>query len=249
MADHAVHRWDRWIPVSDVPGYEDWPGYQVNPGLGLVRSMDRTLPDGRRRKGKILKQTINSHGYPKVTLRGGQRSRTVRVHVLVMAATDGPCPPGLEIAHGPRGQACPARHNLRYTTHGGNEGDKAWWSGQGIRHEPGHDTDMRTRQDTGTRGHDRRQDGGQEGRHDRGQGNERTGGTGEHDRLETGSKNRAGRKRVSQKDRESPDRPRVAPERPRGATNAPRRVYGPKRGLTWDVGLPQPRNCPRSGAV
>ena len=103
-----------------VPG---WPSYEVA-ASGKVRSIDRILPDGRRCGGQVLTPTVNSHGYPVVTLRDGKRRRTAQVHVLVMTEFEGPCPEGMEIAHGAAGQQCPALWNLRYATHSENEQDK-----------------------------------------------------------------------------------------------------------------------------
>ena len=115
--------------VIDVPGWH-WP-YEVEVNEGRVRSLPRQTRAGLR-GGVELRPSPDGHGYPRVTLRDGPRMKTAKVHVLVMLLTEGPCPPGLEIAHGRLGQGFAGRRNLRYTDHGDNERDKTRWMGRGI---------------------------------------------------------------------------------------------------------------------
>lgn len=70
----------------DIPDYEGY--YQIN-GLGEVRSIDRWVfhPLYPNKtcfvKGKVLKQSIDNHGYLKVGLSKNNILRNIRVHVLL----------------------------------------------------------------------------------------------------------------------------------------------------------------------
>lgn len=86
---------ERWLPVV---GYEGL--YEVS-DQGRVRSLDRLVPHGRggtmrRRKGQVLKPGLSSAGYETVTL--GKRG-SHGIHVLMLTAFVGPCPPGHECRH------------------------------------------------------------------------------------------------------------------------------------------------------
>lgn len=65
---------------KDVKGYEGI--YQVS-DLGRVRSLDRIISDGRKLKGKILKNCNDTHGYLFVVLSKNGKIKTIRVHKLV----------------------------------------------------------------------------------------------------------------------------------------------------------------------
>ena len=111
-----------WKPI---PGYK---GYEVS-NLGRVRSLDRYLPDGRRRKGTVLRASIDTGGYPTVTL--GHRGQH-RVHRIVMLAFCGPVPEGKEVCHLDGNRQNNAIPNLRYDTRLNNIKDAvrhgtAWW--------------------------------------------------------------------------------------------------------------------------
>lgn len=102
-----------------VPGFE---GYEVS-DLGRVRSLDREIR-GRFYPGQVLSQTLDPKGYPVVTIGSRGSSRTpARVHVLVMLAFVGPCPPGLEVLHADDVKANNVLGNLRYGTRTSNQHD------------------------------------------------------------------------------------------------------------------------------
>jgi hypothetical protein len=94
-----------YLRNSDVPA-EVWQAigwgfssYEAS-SHGRIRSVDRTLPGGRRCKGMVLKLRISNRGYLLVNLRddnGAVQTRTV--HTLVMLAFAGPPPKGLETRH------------------------------------------------------------------------------------------------------------------------------------------------------
>lgn len=117
MTDNAS---ERWLPVV---GYEGL--YEVS-DRGQVRSLDRQIvvqmpggyktasgPTVRRYRGKTLKWWIRTDGYPEVTLSRAGVQTDFRVHILVLEAFVGPCPPGQEARHGPAGAGDPSLANLR----------------------------------------------------------------------------------------------------------------------------------------
>jgi len=94
-------------------------GYRVS-SLGRVRSVPRTLSDGRQHGGQVLEPYPDDDGYLCVKIRG----ETVRVHHLVLEAFHGPRPYGLEGCHGPGGSQDNRAEVLRWDTHRENERDK-----------------------------------------------------------------------------------------------------------------------------
>jgi predicted XRE-type DNA-binding protein len=74
---------------KDIPGKEG--RYQVS-NLGNVRSLTHTAPHGRYpgktrvMKGRVLKQSIASTGYPVVAYRSDGNHHKLEVHALVAAA-------------------------------------------------------------------------------------------------------------------------------------------------------------------
>lgn len=64
----------------DCVGFEGF--YQVS-NLGRIRSLDRVLSDGRKRKGQMMRTRIGAKGYVKVGLRDGVQQHTFNVHRLV----------------------------------------------------------------------------------------------------------------------------------------------------------------------
>ncbi len=96
-------RVELWLPVV---GWEDL--YSVS-DYGNVWS--------HHGQGQILKPTVDSRGYLKVSLSRNSKITTARVHTLVLTAFDKPCPPGLECCHGVFGQQDNHLYNLRWDTH------------------------------------------------------------------------------------------------------------------------------------
>jgi len=131
MNDSAC-RGERWLPVI---GYEGL--YEVS-DLGRVRSLDRDvvvmMPGGRgtangrtvrHYRGKVLRHTASSNGYPEVGLCRNGKNENRLVHLLVLEAFVGPCPPGQEARHGPPGDKTDARLvNLCYGTRKENFADR-----------------------------------------------------------------------------------------------------------------------------
>lgn len=89
----------------NIPG---WEGLYVVSNLGRVRSLDRTIVkkvsrNGRmatiQRKGRIISQSLDSHGYSMLNLCAGGKRRAALVHHLVLIAFVGPKPEGMECRH------------------------------------------------------------------------------------------------------------------------------------------------------
>jgi hypothetical protein len=97
----------------DIPGHQ---GYQVS-SRGKVRSVDRVVVRSngvqRRHKGQVLKQSLSTYGYPKVTL---GRHTQEKVHNLVLLAFRGPCPEGMQACHFNDEKTDNCLENLRWDT-------------------------------------------------------------------------------------------------------------------------------------
>ena len=109
---------EQWKPVY---GYEGI--YEVS-SHGRVRSLDRTVTysDGRvrRYKGKVLRATLSSGGYPCVSLYSQGKEKRRYVHSLVAEAFIGTRPKGMEVCHNDGDPANNRLDNLRYDTHSDN---------------------------------------------------------------------------------------------------------------------------------
>lgn len=95
-----------------IPGHK---GYQAS-SLGRVRSVPRTLSDGRKAGGRVLKQQPDKDGYLTVKLRG----KRLRVNVAVQLAYAGP--PEVRHMDGDRTNNRP--ENLAWGSRVENEQDK-----------------------------------------------------------------------------------------------------------------------------
>lgn len=114
---------ERW---RAVPGHK---GYEAS-SLGNVRSVPRTLRDGRAAGGVVLAQQPDRDGYPTVKL-AGRRVRVARVVQLAFAG-----PPEVRHLDGNRSNSRP--ENLAWGSRVENEQDKRRgkekdWSGRGDR--------------------------------------------------------------------------------------------------------------------
>jgi hypothetical protein len=119
-------------PVKPVAGYEN--SYVVSSD-GKVWSVDRYDRRGRFWAGQPLKQTINSVGYPVVTLWKDNQGKTIGVHILVLTMFEGPCPDGLEALHEDDVKTHNDIGNLSWGTRGQNLRD-AYRNGNMPRYRP-----------------------------------------------------------------------------------------------------------------
>ena len=113
---------ERWLPVVG------WEGLYEVSSWGRVRSLDRDIPrpDGsvQRRKGRLMRASINSKGYQHLSLHRNGGSTTRNVHTLVAEAFIGPRPENLQVRHGQGGQLDNRPENLCYGTDVENKADK-----------------------------------------------------------------------------------------------------------------------------
>jgi hypothetical protein len=103
-----------------IPGFE---GLYEASSFGSIRSLVDN--HGRLRAVPKLRAVVKEKdGYLRVALfRAGKRVRR-HVHLLVCASFKGPCPLGLECAHGDGNRANPAADNLEWKTRKENHADK-----------------------------------------------------------------------------------------------------------------------------
>lgn len=111
-----------------IPGF---PGYEASTH-GRFRSLDRTLPSGRRVKGQMLSTRTQNRGYRLVDLRDEQgRKVTQTVHTAMLKTFAKQCPPGQEARHlddNPQHNFWdkdPEKTNLAWGTKAQNRADRA----------------------------------------------------------------------------------------------------------------------------
>lgn len=119
MAEYSNTPIEEWRPIPGHPGYEA-------SSLGNVRGVDRTLSDGRRWRGLIMRQKVSRYGYMVIALAmGGGRYRHAGVHNLVLETFVGPRPTAEhEAAHFDGDPANNRLDNLRWATPAENAGDR-----------------------------------------------------------------------------------------------------------------------------
>lgn len=110
---------EAWKPV--------YPARYEASSLGRIRSVDRVGADGRRWRGKVLKQAWWER-YWHVCLSFDGRKKFGKAHVLVAKAFLGECPSGKEVNHIDGDKRNTRSDNLEYVTHKGN-GEHAARSG------------------------------------------------------------------------------------------------------------------------
>lgn len=122
--------WECWLPVIG------WEGLYEVSDQGRVRSLDhvvykRSRWGGTARqlyRGQVLIPGTNPRGYLIVSLCRDGHQETRAIHRLVLEAFAGPCPPGKEACHGPRGKLDNTwdgtDDHLRWDTHGSNCEDR-----------------------------------------------------------------------------------------------------------------------------
>jgi len=101
---------------KDAVGYEGV--YQVS-NMGKVRSVNRKDACGHQRKGRVLRPSRDSDGYPVIVLRKNNKRISNRVHHLILEAFVGPRPEGMECCH-IDGTKRNVSTNLEWNTHSKN---------------------------------------------------------------------------------------------------------------------------------
>lgn len=98
---------EAWNPLVGFEGR-----YEVS-NLGRMRTLSMYRRSGT---GRVLRPWSTSRGYLSVSLRTPGGRRSVSVHRAVLAAFVGPCPVGMEVAHGNGNKQDNRLSNLRYAT-------------------------------------------------------------------------------------------------------------------------------------
>lgn len=114
----SAERDGQWFPIPN------WDGMYEVSIYGEVRSLDRLTTKGQMIKGKTLALNVTPQGYRMVGLYRASQRTPRTVHSLVMEATHGPPPEGMEILHGNGQKDDNRRSNLRYGTRRENSLDK-----------------------------------------------------------------------------------------------------------------------------
>jgi len=103
---------------KEIPGFEGY--YEAN-NLGIIRSIDRVVPNGRygtvKAKSKILKPALSQDGYLRCALSKERKLKSFPVHRLVCMAFYGLVPNGMEINHKDGNKINNCIDNLEYITH------------------------------------------------------------------------------------------------------------------------------------
>ena len=108
---------EAWLPAVG------WEGLYEVSDLGRVRSLPRKGGNNRWYGGNVLTPYPNK-GYPMVPLCRKGKRKMCQVHVLVLTAFVGPCPPGMQGCHGDGNRGDPRLSNLRWDTPAGNMRDQ-----------------------------------------------------------------------------------------------------------------------------
>jgi NUMOD4 motif len=123
-----------WKPVARDEEGREYPGYEVS-DRGNYRSVDRTLPGGRRVKGRPLTVRTSNRGYGLVDLRDADGNKVTRsAHKPVLETHHKLCPPGQEARHlddnGLNNRFVPAATAEESRRLGGN----LWWGDKDDQH-------------------------------------------------------------------------------------------------------------------
>lgn len=110
---------------KSILGFE---GYYEASSLGRIRAVDRMVWNPhinkfRFAKGKILKATITTNGYPAVGLYRNRIRTQKPVHMLILLAFKGPPPPGCIVRHKNGIKTHLQLSNLEYGTYRQNAAD------------------------------------------------------------------------------------------------------------------------------
>jgi hypothetical protein len=112
---------EQWLSVVD------WEGLYEVSDRGRVRSVERIVPQGnhtRTAPSRVLGPGRRGKGkVPFVILSNGPRRQSRSVHLLVLEAFIGPCPPGLEACHWDGDATNNHLDNLRWDTRAANTAD------------------------------------------------------------------------------------------------------------------------------
>lgn len=116
---------EQWLPAVGFEGC-----YEVS-DRGRVKSLPR-----RRARGGIMKPSVNTHGYLRISLSRDGKPTDRRVHQMVLEAFAGPRPAGLVACHGEGGQLDNRwPENVSWGTYAQNNGTDRERDGTALRGE------------------------------------------------------------------------------------------------------------------
>lgn len=110
------------FPSGNVLEVVGWDGYLISDQGKLYSCRTNGKPHPGR--WKQIRANPNKDGYPEVKLWRGGKSKTVRVHTLVLTAFVGPCPEGMEACHENGVRLDCVASNLRWGTDKDNTNDR-----------------------------------------------------------------------------------------------------------------------------
>lgn len=116
--DQLVVECENWVAV---PGYVGI--YEVS-DQGRMRSVARTLVDGRRWRSHPMTPTVREDGYLSVSLWENGRRRSFLLHRIVLSAFHGEAPEGTEGLHADGDKSNNALENLSWGTRSQNIRDQ-----------------------------------------------------------------------------------------------------------------------------
>ncbi len=116
---------DSTVEYRDIPGF---PGYRVGSDGSVWTCLKRGYRIGRESvitdEWRPRKASKNQRGYCGLSLRRDGRDVNCLVHRLVLESFVGPCPDGMEGAHGNGIRTDSRLSNLRWATPSGNWSDR-----------------------------------------------------------------------------------------------------------------------------
>ena len=127
------------------------PDYQVS-DLGRIRRMTRAKSGPLGAYPRIMKSSLDSSGYPQISVSIDRRRITRKVHILVALAFIGPKPSGHEVNHKNRTRNDARAVNLEWVTrlenvlHGYSFEERRLAQPRGIVHHNAKLTDARVRE-------------------------------------------------------------------------------------------------------
>jgi hypothetical protein len=128
MTDDHFNTPEAWKAIPDFPGYEVSDQGRVRSfwrkgkrGQGNGRGANSVLSSTPQR---ILNPSIVKGDYRRITLCKDDRKHNFFVHIQVLNAFIGPCPPGLEGCHNDGKPANNSLINLRWDTRSSNQLDR-----------------------------------------------------------------------------------------------------------------------------
>lgn len=108
---------------DEIKSLDRFPGYGVSKPGGVFTRKGVGCKPVMTEEWRPKAARVNTHGYLAVDLWVSGNPVTIAVHILVLEAFKGPCPPGLECCHEDGNRLNCHIDNLRWDTHQSNLAD------------------------------------------------------------------------------------------------------------------------------